>query len=630
MEEKKLDIKSIIGFVLIFGILLGWMYLRQPSEEELAAQKAQQEQLAAKQEAEQTADLKANAKPKEPTLNINDSTAVANYKKAVGEFGFTKTQEGSTLLENNVISLVISNKGGQIQEAKMKDFVTYDSIPVYLIKDGNADFGLNFTTNDNRVLDTQDLYFEPSLSNSGENKVLSMKAKVSNNQYLEFRYEIKPNDYLVDFTIRSQGLSGVFNSSKPLELKWDLKGIRHSKSVRYENRYTRLTYNHEDGKISKLSESSDEDEETEEDIKWISYRQHFFSSILATDQNFKSAKLVSKNLVEEESKTIKFTKDYSTLASLNLQGGELNQSMYWYYGPTDVKTFESYNKVDKYKDLNLVESIPFGWGIFGWINRYVFTPFYGFLSSFLPYGIAIIVMTIMVRLALSPVTYKSYLSQAKMKVLKPEITELNEKYKDNAMKKQQETMKLYNKAGVSPMSGCVPALLQLPIFYALFMFFPTSFALRQKSFLWAEDLSSYDTIFELPFTIPFYGDHVSLFPILASVAIFFYMTLTTGQTMQMQQQPGMPNMKFIMYLSPIMMLFFFNNYASGLSLYYFVSNLITIFIMLAIKNYIINEDKIHAQIQENKKKPKKENRFQRKMREMMEEAEAQKKSGRGR
>ena len=630
MEEKKLDIKSIIGFVLIFGILLGWMYLRQPSEEELAAQKAQQEQLAAKQEAEQTADLKANAKPKEPTLNINDSTAVANYKKAVGEFGFTKTQEGSTLLENNVISLVISNKGGQIQEAKMKDFVTYDSIPVYLIKDGNADFGLNFTTNDNRVLDTQDLYFEPSLSNSGENKVLSMKAKVSNNQYLEFRYEIKPNDYLVDFTIRSQGLSGVFNSSKPLELKWDLKGIRHSKSVRYENRYTRLTYNHEDGKISKLSESSDEDEETEEDIKWISYRQHFFSSILATDQNFKSAKLVSKNLVEEESKTIKFTKDYSTLASLNLQGGELNQSMYWYYGPTDVKTFESYNKVDKYKDLNLVESVPFGWGIFGWINRYVFTPFYGFLSSFLPYGIAIIVMTIMVRLALSPVTYKSYLSQAKMKVLKPEITELNEKYKDNAMKKQQETMKLYNKAGVSPMSGCVPALLQLPIFYALFMFFPTSFALRQKSFLWAEDLSSYDTIFELPFTIPFYGDHVSLFPILASVAIFFYMTLTTGQTMQMQQQPGMPNMKFIMYLSPIMMLFFFNNYASGLSLYYFVSNLITIFIMLAIKNYIINEDKIHAQIQENKKKPKKENRFQRKMREMMEEAEAQKKSGRGR
>jgi YidC/Oxa1 family membrane protein insertase len=295
--------------------------------------------------------------------------------------------------------------------------------------------------------------------------------------------------------------------------------------------------------------------------------------------------------------------------------------MHWYYGPTDVKV------LDDYKELGLADSIPFGWGIFGWINRYVFTPFYGFLSSFLPFGIAIIVMTIIVRLVLSPVTYKSYLSQAKMKVLKPEITEINEKYKDNAMKKQQETMKLYNKAGVSPMSGCVPALLQLPIFYALFMFFPTSFALRQKSFLWAEDLSSYDVIFNLPFTVPFYGDHVSLFPILASIAIFFYMMMTTGQSMQMQQQPGMPNMKFIMYLSPIMMLFFFNNYASGLSLYYFISNLITIFIMLAIKNYILDEDKIHAQIQENKKKPKKENRFQRKMREMMEQAEEQKKTG---
>ncbi|MFT6838139.1 MAG: YidC/Oxa1 family membrane protein insertase, partial [Sediminicola sp.] len=276
------------------------------------------------------------------------------------------------------------------------------------------------------------------------------------------------------------------------------------------------------------------------------------------------------------------------------------------------------------KELGLEDSIPFGWGIFGWINRYIFTPTYTFLSSFFPFGIAIVVMTILVRLLMSPVTYKSYLSQAKMKVLKPEITELNEKHKDNAMKKQQETMKLYGKAGVSPMSGCLPAVVQLPIFYALFMFFPTSFALRQKPFLWADDLSSYDTIAELPFHIPFYGDHVSLFPILASVAIFFYMMMTTGQNMP--TQPGMPNMKFIMYLSPLMMLFFFNSFASGLSLYYFVSNLITIFIMLAIKKFIINEDKIHARIQENKKKPKKEGKFQKKMREMMEQAETQKKN----
>tara|TARA_Y100001933_G_scaffold261042_2_gene314675 strand:- start:59613 stop:61475 length:1863 start_codon:yes stop_codon:yes gene_type:complete len=618
MEEKKLDLNSIIGFVLIFGILIFWFYLTKPTPEELEAQKAQQEQVEAQAETEE------EPKPTEAEpapVNLTDSTAVASYKSAVGAFGFTEAKEGTTVLENEVVRLVVSNKGGQIVEAKMKNFVNYDSLPVYLVKDDNAKFGLSFSTNDNRVLNTTDLYFEPSLTKNGDNQVLSMRAKVSENQFLEYRYEMKPNDYLVDFTIRSQGLNGIINTSKPVVLEWQMKARRRSKSVQYENRYTRLTYNHDDGKISKLSESSELDEEIEENVKWISYRQHFFSAIMATDEPFKTAELVSKNLVKEESKDQLYTKEYLTKAPLQPKGGELAHNLYWYYGPTDAKA------LDDYKELELVESIPFGWGIFGWINRFIFTPFFNFLSGFLPHGIAIIIMTIVVRLALSPVTYKSYLSQAKMKVLKPEIAEINEKYKDNAMKKQQETMKLYNKAGVSPMSGCVPALLQLPIFYALFMFFPTSFSLRQKSFLWAEDLSSYDSIFKLPFTIPFYGDHVSLFPILASVAIFIYMMMTTGQSMQMQQQPGMPNMKFIMYLSPVIMLVFFNNYASGLSLYYFVSNLITIFIMLAIKNYILDEDRIHAQIQENKKKPKKENRFQRKMREMMEQAEQQKKTG---
>lgn len=620
MEEKKLDINSIIGFVLIFGILLGWMYLRQPTPEELEAQKAKQEQLEAAEKEEEKI-KEAPIVAERPSLNLNDSTQVANYKSAVGAFGFTQASEGTTILENEVLYLEVANKGGQIVEAIMKDYVTYDSIPVHLVKDGNADFGLTFTTNDNRVLQTQDLYFEPTLASSGDNQVLSMRAKISNNQFLEYRYEMKPNEYLVDFVVRSQGLSNVLNSSKPANLSWKLKGIRHDKSVQYENRYTEVMYNYEGGKIDYLSAGGDDDE-IEEDVKWISYKQHFFTSILASKRNFKTAELRSANLVDEENKEIKFTKQFSSSIPLAFEGGEFSENLNWYYGPTDIKV------LSQYEDYGLEDTIYFGWGIFGWINRYVFTPFFAFLSSFLPYGIAIILMTILVRIALSPVTYKSYLSQAKMKVLKPEITELNEKFKDNAMKKQQETMKLYNKAGVSPMSGCIPALLQLPIFYALFMFFPTSFALRQKSFLWAEDLSSYDTIFNLPFSIPFYGDHVSLFPILASVAIFFYMTMTTGQSMQMQQQPGMPNMKFIMYLSPLMMLFFFNNYASGLSLYYFVSNLITIGIMLVIKNYILDEDKIHAQIQENKKKPKKENRFQKKMREMMEEAEAQKKSGR--
>lgn len=619
MEEKKLDINSIIGFVLIFGILIFMFYQNRPTPEELEADKAKQEQVEIEQKAAENK-VQENTVETTPTVNLQDSTAVANYKSNIGAFGFTQALEATTKLENNLVYLEISNKGGQIVEARMKTFKTYDSIPVYLVKDGNAQFGLNFSTTDNRVLNTKDLYFEPSLSQSGNNQVLSMRAKVAADKYLEYRYEMKPDDYLVDFTIRSQGLSGVLNSSQPVQMEWNLKGIRHNKSITYENRYTRLTYSHEGGKIDKLSEGGD-DEDSEVDIKWLSYRQHFFSSILASEDNFEKADLTSVNLVEEETRTAGFTKAYTSVVPLQFVAGELSKNMNWYYGPTDVAV------LSKYENLGLVDSIPFGWGIFGWINRYVFTPFYTFLSGIFPYGIAIVIMTIMVRLAMSPATYKSYLSQAKMKVLKPEITELGEKYKDNAMKKQQETMKLYGKAGVSPMSGCIPAFIQMPIFYALFMFFPTSFALRQKSFLWADDLSSFDTIYQFPegFSIPFYGDHISLFPILASVAIFFYMMMTTGQNMP--QQPGMPNMKFIMYLMPFFMLVFFNNYASGLSLYYFVSNLITIGIMLVIKNFILDNDKIHAQIQENKKKPKKENKFQKKMREMMDQAEVQKKAG---
>jgi YidC/Oxa1 family membrane protein insertase len=293
--------------------------------------------------------------------------------------------------------------------------------------------------------------------------------------------------------------------------------------------------------------------------------------------------------------------------------------MNMYYGPTDYQIFKDYGR-------NLDEAMPLGWGIFGVINKYIIIPLFGFLSGFLPAGIAIIVLTVIVKIVLSPVQYKQYVSQAKMKILKPELDEIRKKYEGNQMKIQQETMKLQNTAGASPLKGCLPALMQIPVFYALFTFFPSAFDLRQKSFLWAEDLSSYDTIAELPFHIPFYGDHVSLFPILASIAIFIYMMMTTGQSMQAQQQPGMPNMKFLMYISPLFMLVFFNNYASGLSLYYFTSNLITIGIMLVIKNVILDEDKIHAKIQENKKKPKKQSRFQRKMAEMMEQAEQQKKN----
>ena len=523
-----------------------------------------------------------------------------------------------------MLSLKIANKGGYIVDATVKNFEQFEKGSgslVKIIKDNNASFNLKLQTADNRTLDTKNMYFEPTLTKEGENQVLTMRLKSAVNAFMEYRYVLKPNEYMLDFSIRSQGMNGVLNASKPIDLEWDLKTYRNEKSVSYENRYAEIVYEYEDGKDSYTSQSSLTTDDAK-DVTYVAYKQHFFSSILLTDTPFATSKMTSENLVKDEIIDTTFTKNFKSVIPLAFKGGEINYNMNWYYGPTDYRILNDYKR-------NLDEIVPLGWGIFGWINRYVFIPTYDFLTMFFPYGIAIIVFTILVRLVMSPITYKSYLSQAKMKVLRPEIAELNEKYKNDAMKKQQETMKLYGKAGVNPMAGCIPAVLQIPVFYALFQFFPSAIDLRQKSFLWADDLSSFDAVLHLPFYIPFYGNHVSLFPILASIAIFFYMKMTTGdQQMAAPTQEGMPDMgkimKIMLYISPLMMLFFFNNYASGLSLYYFVSNTITIGIMLVIKNYIVDNDKIHAKIQENKAKPKAESKFQRKMREMMEQAEEQK------
>ncbi len=623
MEEKKLDINSIIGFLLIGAILLYMLWQNQPTPEELALQEeAKQEQLASEAANKSAVALTINELPNQP---INDSLQLASFKNKIGDFAYALTLPSATSnitsFENEVLALKIDNKGGFISEVKLKSYVNHDSVPVYLIKDGSSVFNLNFATSDNRTLNSSELYFQPTLTSSGDNQVLSMRLKVSETQFLEYRYELKPDNYMLGFSVRSQGLSSFLNTSQEVQLDWKFKAHRQDQSVSFENRYTRLTYQHEGDKVNKLSQTGDDDE-IESDLAWISFRQHFFSSILVPEVPFKSADLKSFNLVNDETVDTLFTKRYEVSLPLSFSGGELTHNMSIYYGPT-------YDDILKQYDQNLEASIPFGWGIFGWINKAVFSPLYAWLTNYLSYGIAIIVMTIMVKIVLSFVQYKQFLSQAKMKILKPELDAIREKHKNNKMKVQQETMALQNKAGASPLSGCLPGMLQLPVFYALFMFFPIAFELRQKPFLWVDDLSSYDSIAELPFNIPFYGDHISLFPILASIAIFFYMKMTTGQQMATQPtQEGMPDMakmmKYMIYLSPIMMLFFFNNYASGLSLYYFISNLISIGIMLVIKNYIIDEDKVLAKIQVSKAKPKKQNRFQKKMADIMAQAEEQK------
>ncbi|MDH3381990.1 MAG: membrane protein insertase YidC, partial [Flavobacteriaceae bacterium] len=460
---------------------------------------------------------------------------------------------------------------------------------------------------------------------NNDSQVLSMKLKISDDKFIEYRYEMKDADYMVDFAIKSVGINDMINTAQDVKLTWDLKSISQEKSVKYENQYSTLRWLHDGTEFDKINSMSD-DEETINNVNWIAYKQQFFSSILITETPFKNAKLGVINLVKDDQIDTLFTKQYSTSIPLEIKNGEMNYAMNWYYGPSD------YHILTSYEGKNLENVINLGWGIFGWLNKYLFlNVFYGLSKIITNFGWIIILMTIVVRIFMSPLVYKSYLSSAKMKVLKPEMEELNSRLpgKENAMKRQQEMMQIYNKAGVNPMSGCLPAFLQMPIFFALFQFFPAMIALRQEGFLWADDLSSYDSVFQLPFYIPFYGDHVSLFPILASVAIFFYMRMSQSQQMGMQQptQEGMPDMqqmmKIMMYISPLMMLFFFNMYGSGLSLYYFVSNLLTIGIMLVIKHFIIDEEKIHAQIQENKKKPQKVSKFRQKLGEAMKQAQEQ-------
>ena len=605
MEERRFDPYQFIGFVLIAMILTWMLYVNQP--EEVASPPATPENTEAAVDAVETL-----------AVPLNDSLQKINLQTTFGIYSNWMTDQGAVVqkIENQDLYLEVNPKGGLLNLVRLKNYTDYLDQPLELIKEGNNVFNIQFVTKDGRRLNTKDFYFTPRLSTDNRKQILSLRANISTNQYLEFVYAIDADDFLVDFSVQSSGIASLLDSSEPALLTWETDAYRNSKSIDYEGRYTELTYGYEGDKIDYLSLSGT-DEESPEEVRWVSFRQHFFSAILIPEQPLAQVKVSSKSLTEDESLNEVFTKKFGLEIPLVYDSGEFKSNFEYYFGITDYKTLKSY-------DRDLESSIPLGWGIFGWLNRFVFLPLFGFLSAFLPHGIAIILMTVIVRLAMSPVTYKSYVSQIKMKVLRPEIEELNKKYKDNAVKRQQETMSLYNRAGANPMAGCIPALLQLPVFYALFTFFPVAFELRKKSFLWADDLSSYDSVLDLGFSIPFYGDHVSLFPILASIAIFFYTQMTTGQQ-AMPQQPGMPNMKVVMYLMPLMMLFFFNNYASGLSLYYFVSNLLTIFLMLVIKNYIINDDKIHAKIEENKKKPRKAGGFSARLQKAMEEAEKQKK-----
>ena len=594
MEENKFDPLQFIGFLLISAILMFWFYDNQSNYIE-----NQQEVVI-----------------ENPIEKLNDNSNAVNVSEQNSnrvDLDEKFTEEIITL-ENDKILFEISTSGATINKLLLKDFNNYNDEPLFLVNDNKSIFSYNIPIGRNSVINSRDLNFSAEIIKN--KSVLKLTAIIDMQRSLELTYSLEENSSILDFDLKLND-SDRNSSYDELELIWGKDSFRNSKSIDYENRYTALSYGFEGEKDSWLSVSGTSNKNIN-NVNWISFREHFFSSILILNNETNNIEISSEDLASNETLDDKFTKRFKANIPLSLDSNN-NLSYRIYYGPTDYETLKEYN-------LTLENSVDMGWGIFGWLNRFIFFPLFSFLTTYFSYGISIILMTIIVKVSISPLTYKSYLSQIKMKILKPELEVINEKFKDDAMKKQQETMKLYTKSGANPMSGCLPAFLQMPIFFALFVFFPAAFSLRQKSFLWADDLSSYDSILDLGFYIPLYGDHISLFPILASISIFFYTKMTTGQQMMPASQTGGVNMKVIMYLMPLMMLFFFNNYASGLSLYYFISNLLTIILMLIIKNFIIDDNKILSQIEENKKKPIKVGGFRARLQKALEEAEKQKKS----
>ena len=586
MEESRIDPYQIVGFLLLIACAF-YVFNMSPQPVENINENNSENQI------ESSSTVTTELNDNSLVLNDNDTQII---------------QEEVLTLQNEDIVLKISNKGGGIIESTLKKYNDQDENPLK-IYDNNQSL---YITSSQKSFDTSALMFQHSLTNNESGTELRLVHMLDDISSVEFVYFLPSKGYLFDFNVSSNNLN--VNDAK---LNWNLKSFRNSRSPTYENRYTYLNYKNDDD-IEDLSAYSDDSETG--NAKWISYSQHFFNSFVIFNDVKKNIKFNSVN-IDSDDDDIKYLKLFETQVPLiNDSRNQINESLKLYIGPNDYYVLnESYEGIS--------DSIWFGWGIFGWINENIFFPLYYYLSSFFSAGIAIIIMVILTRLVMSPVQYKMYLGQAKMRILKPEISAVSEKYKDDPMKRNQETMKIYNQAGANPLAGCLPALIQLPVFYALFCFFPVAFALRGESFLWADDLSSYDVIAELPFYIPFYGDHVSLFPITAAVAMFFYTKMSGSQQMQ-PSQPGMPNMKFIMYVIPFTLLIFFNNFASGLSLYYTISNILTIIIMLTIKNFILDEKKILATIEEKKKQPSSENRFQRrlrKMQEMMEEAEKKQK-----
>ncbi len=620
-----MDKNSVIGLLLIAAILIGYTYMTAPTQEEIEQRRIEREMAAQAEKAEQATqdDITATEANVSAEIAVQDtliSDSLQNVERIQNYGVFANASVGELSyfqIENELMILTLSNKGGRIVNAELKDYKRYDSSALLLFDEWNSRFSLDFFTAGNKNITTDSLYFstdDESFSVTGEDvRTFKFRAYAgSRDKFLEFAYTMRGNDFMVDFELSSNGLQPLLaRNQEEFELNWMINAPSQEKSMELQRQATTVYYKYVDQDIDYISETSDDKEDLEASVQWIAFKQQYFTAAIIAEDHFDKYNAVIETKTDEESKYVKRLSTRLSVPTDFVDREPFKTS--FYLGPNHFQTMSSY-------DMDLERLIPLGPWIFGWVNRIAVIPIFNWLDNYiLSYGIIILILTIIIKLVLFPITYKTYVSSAKMRVLKPEITEISEKHKDDPMKKQQATMNLYRQAGVNPLAGCIPLLIQMPILFAMFRFFPASIELRQKSFLWADDLSTYDSILELPFEIPLYGSHVSLFTLLMAISMIFYTRMNNNMGMGgAGGEAQMAQMKIIMYLMPVMMLFFFNRYSSGLSYYYLVANVVTMAQQFAIKNWIIDEDKIHKQIQANKKRPAsaKKSRFQKRLEEM--------------
>jgi YidC/Oxa1 family membrane protein insertase len=633
-----MDRNQVIGILLIAAILIGYSILSSPSKEEIEAARQEQirrdsiENVGSQKKVQEIATQESQALNKPQIVPVdsikNDTAEINKVKQSLGAFGESAVGTNKYItLENDLIKLIISTKGGRPYSVQLKEYTRFDSLPVVLFSGDENIFGLNIFA-DNRQISTTNLFFNVQGKDSvfyAENgkKSVSLRLLADENRYIEYTYSIEPGKFLVDFDINFVGMEQLISKTiGSVDLNWYMKSPTIEKGKDWEDRYTTIYFKHFQDDVEYLSETSDKDDETiPTKIKWVAFKQQFFSSIFIAKDAMLNGKLIQSKVLNNPS----YLKEFNANLSIPFEGKENESvSFAFYYGPNQYKVL---NRIELAEgdELGLTRIIPLGWdmGIFAWINRFAIIPIFNWLGSFISnYGLVILLLTIILKLVLFPLTYKSYLSSAKMRVLKPQIDEINAKIpKDKPMERQQATMALYKKAGVNPMGGCLPMLLQFPILIAMFLFFPASIELRQKAFLWTNDLSSYDSILDLPFNIPMYGDHISLFTLLMAVSMIFSTKISSSQMQGATTQ--MPGMKMMMYLMPVMMLLWFNNYSSGLSYYYFLTNIITIGQTLIIQRFVDDEE-VLRKLNENKKKPVTKSKFQQRLEEMAKQRAQQK------